>query len=161
MGDHKANFFEKILYKLHLKKPNYILSQDDRNLAMSIRQKRAQLKLKELQVQEAQLDKAILNIAQETPEEKLSKVFSIVLGNMMGGFAGSSGSQGSASPQKNLKQYEDVPDEEIKKMLVGLDPKMLNYLKSLDDNSLRSMAQTELGISGQNVERAISILREV
>lgn len=173
MGAKKANFIEKILWKLHIKKPNYHITAEDRALALTLRQKRASLNIKRLDVEEILLDKEIAASKLQTPEEKLAQVVNIVLDNFISSGIGKLQKNTNSPPPQERKQtqmpaqnqhasplYEDVQEEEIKNTLKQIDPKVLTWLKDKSDTELKVIAKSQLGLSGQNVDRGIKVLRE-
>lgn len=172
MGANKATFFQKILWKLHIKKPNYHITKEDRALALQLRQKRASLKLLELNVQEIELNKIISNQKLETPEEKLHKVVNVVLDNFISSGMGKLQKKNNISApledthkpaqtqQNELPIYENVQEAEIKQLISQLGDKELAWLKSRSDAELKEIANKQLGLSGQNVETGIKMLRE-
>lgn len=172
MGTNKATFFQKILWKFHIKKPNYHLTKEDRALALQLRQKRASLKLLELNVQEIELNKIISNQKLETPEEKLSKVVNVVLDNFLSSGLGKLQKNKNVSApledthkpaqtqQNELPIYENVQEAEIKQLIQQLGPKELAWCKSKSDEELKLIAQQQLNLSGPNIDKAISLLRE-
>ena len=175
MGSKKANFFERILWKLHIKKPNYNLTQVDRDAALALKQKRASIKIKRLEVEEHSLNKEIAALNKESPEEKMSKVFDVVINQLMqGGFNTTPQTKPEIhipddfnfekaqvlTPPQNPK-YEDVTEQEIRNKLSQLDPSAIQFLKQRPDADLKFMAAKELGLSGHNVEKAIAILRSM
>ena len=167
MGRKKANFLERILYKTHIKKPNNIFTQEDRDKAMLIRQKRAELKLKMLEIEEAELNKKLNNVNEASPDEIMGKFLNIFLNNMLskaeGQLAGKKKANPdfSKNPQLPLTAYETITAAEIKNRLAQLDTMQLNWLKRQPEDRLRELAKEHLGVSGHNIETAISVLKEM
>lgn len=174
MGAKKANFFQKILWKLHIKKPNYNITAEDRALALTLRQKRASLNIKRLDVEEILLNKEIEASKLQSPEEKLAQVVNIVLDNFISSGIGKLQKNTNSPHPRNSKEeltlkpaqnqhasplYEDVQEAEIKETLKQIDPKVLNWLKDKSDTELKEIAKSQLGLSGQNVDTGIKVLR--
>lgn len=156
----------KFLKKWSNRRNSYNLTDEDRKKSLELRQKRADLRLLKIEVEAAGLRKKLANTENQTPQEMIMSFISKWLqeGGLTSQPAQSSINDFSNKPGYTATQpkpnYEDVPEEEIALKVSQLNPTVKTFLKGKSDEEIKKLAQKHLGLSGQNITKAIEAIRK-
>lgn len=160
----------KTILPFSRKKRGYNFTDEDRKRSQELRSARAELKRLKIELEKAEVMKELNNIDKEDPEDVVKRqVLQYLQMTLLGGLADPQGQASSsrgvppaapmAKPQTQLPKFEEISDDEIRAMIKKANPIMLAQLRSKSDEELKKIAREQFGISGQNIERAIEVLR--
>lgn len=155
------------------KKPNYVFKEEDRDISADFRKKRAELSIKEMELnsklKQAELELKLREVEEhlnsfdendeeDFPEDKLNPdaMLMLLLTNI---FKNNQQPQQPTQQQPPLKN--NLTDEQIREVIKNLPPRAIKIAKGLDDDTLRTYIINQMpNIDDESIKRGITALRE-
>lgn len=171
MGRKKWNIFDRILYKLRLKKLNYTLTEADRQLGKVVQQRRALTKIMKEEAQIARYEKEIADVGKKDFEDIF---LDLIQTKILGGAAAPAPKHRVAAQYRDLlntdsSQILENPQQQpptnlaplpgFSNIIDSLPPEAFKIAKTLTDSELKEKISEHIQLDDNALNEAVKAIR--